>query len=73
VIFLLRAFYYDVINICQNIPANLRAEDFGSHSVEASSNILEPLEHPKVALSYARGYEAYFRLILLLHLDLMIA
>jgi hypothetical protein len=72
VIFLLRSFYYDIIDICQNIAANLRAEDFGSHSAEACSSILEPLGHPKVAVSSTRGYKACFRLILH-HPDLMIA
>jgi hypothetical protein len=70
---MLHAFYYDIIDICQNILANLRAEDFGSHSAEASSNILEPLGHPKVAVSPTRGYEACFGLFILLHPDLMIA
>jgi hypothetical protein len=70
--FLLRAFYYNVIDISQKIPDNLRAEDFVSHSIEASSGILEPLEHPKVAVGPTRGYEACFRLIFLLHLDFMI-
>jgi hypothetical protein len=73
VIFLLRAFHYDVIDLCQNIYANLRAKDFGSHSVEASSSILEPLRHPNVAVGPTRGYEACLRLMFLLHLDLMIA
>jgi hypothetical protein len=72
VVFLLHAFYYDIIDICQDIPINLRAEDFGSHSAEDSFGILEPLGHPKVAVSPTRGYEACFRLIFLLHLDLMI-
>jgi hypothetical protein len=67
VVFLLCAFYYDVIEVCQNIPANLRAKDFGSHSAEASSSILEPLGHPKVAVGPTRGYEACLRLIFLLH------
>jgi hypothetical protein len=73
VIFLLRAFYYDIIDICQDTTANLRDEDFGGHSAKASSGILEPLGHPKVVVSPTRGYEAYFGLVLLLHLDLMIA
>jgi hypothetical protein len=72
-IFLLRAFHYDVIDICQNIPANLRTKDFSSHSTEASSGILEPLGHPKVAVGPTRGYEACLRLIFRLHSDLMIA
>jgi hypothetical protein len=71
--FLLHAFHYDVIDICQNIPANLRAENFGSHSAEASSSILEPLRHPKVAVSPTRGYEACLRFVFFLHPDLMIA
>jgi hypothetical protein len=47
-IFLLRALYYDVIDISQYIPANLRVKNLGSHSAEASSSILEPPRHPKV-------------------------
>jgi hypothetical protein len=73
VIFLLRSFYNDIIDICQDIPANMRAKDFGGHSAKASSGILEPLVHPKVAIGPTRGYEACFRLVLLLHPDLMIA
>jgi hypothetical protein len=73
VIFLLRAFHYDVIDICQNIPANLRAKDFGRHFAKASSGILEPLGHSKVAVGPTRGYEACLKLILLFHPDLMIA
>jgi hypothetical protein len=72
-IFLLHVFYNDIVDICQTIPANLRAKHFGGHSVEASSGILEPLGHPKVAISPTRGYEACFRFVLLLHPDLMIA
>jgi hypothetical protein len=72
-IFLLRAFYNDVIDICQDIPVNLRAKESRGHSIEASSNILEPLGHPKVAIGPTRGYEACLRLIFLLHPDLMIA
>jgi hypothetical protein len=70
--FLLRAFHYDVIDIRVDISANLRAENFGSHSAEAFSSIFEPLRHQKVALSPSRGYEVCLRLILLLHPDLMI-
>ena len=58
--FLLRALDYDVINICQNILADLSVENFGSHPAEASSNILEPHGHPKIAISSTRGYEACF-------------
>jgi hypothetical protein len=72
VVFLFRALDNDVINICQNILADLRVEDFGSHPTEASSSVLEPLGHPKIAISFSRGYEACFGLILLLHPDLMI-
>jgi hypothetical protein len=54
VIFLLCAFYNDIIDICQDIPANLRAKDFGGHSTEASSGILEPLGYPKVAIGPTR-------------------
>jgi hypothetical protein len=71
-ILLLRAFYYDVINISQHIPAYLRVKDLGCHSVEASSSILEPLRHPKVAISSTQSYEASLWLIFLLHLNLMI-
>jgi hypothetical protein len=71
-IFLLRALYYDVINISQYIPANLRVKNLGSHSVEASSSILEPLRHPKVAIGATRSYEACLWLILLFHPNLMI-
>jgi hypothetical protein len=73
VIFLLRAFYYDIINICQHILANLGVEDFGSHPAEASSSVLEPLGHPKVAVGSTRGYESCFGFIFFLHLNLMIA
>jgi hypothetical protein len=71
-IFLLRTFDYDIINICQNILANMRAKDFGSHSAEASFSILEPLGHSKVAVCSIRSDEACFRLDLLLHPHLMI-
>ena len=71
--FLLRAFHYDVIDIYQNIPANLRAENLGSHYVEASFSILEPLRHPKVTIYTTGGDEAGFSLIFFLHPDLMIA
>jgi hypothetical protein len=57
-IFLLHAFNYDVINICQHILADLRVEDFGSHPAKASSSILEPLGHPKVAVGSTGGYES---------------
>jgi hypothetical protein len=73
VIFLLHAFYNDIIDICQDISANLRAKDFGGHSAEASFGILKPLGHPKVAIGPTRGYETRFRLVLLLHPYLMIA
>jgi hypothetical protein len=72
-ILLLRALYNDVINISQHIPAYLRVKDLGCHSAEASSSILEPLRHPKVAISATRSYEASLRLIFLLHPNLMIA
>ena len=72
VIFLLRAFDYDIINICQHISANLGVKNFGSHPTEASSNILDPLGQPKVTIGPTRSYEACLRLILL-HPDLMIA
>jgi hypothetical protein len=71
--FLLRAFYYDVINISQHIPAYLRVKDLGYHSAEASSIIHEPLRHPKVAISTTGSYEASLWLIFLLHPNLMIA
>jgi hypothetical protein len=70
---LLRAFYYDVINISQHIPIYLRVKDLGCHPAEASSNILEPLRHPKVALSTTGSYEDGLWLIFLLHPNLMIA
>jgi hypothetical protein len=73
VIFLLRAFHYDIINIGQHISAYLGMKDLGCHSAEASSSILEPLGHPKVAIGATGSYEASLRLIFLLHLDLMIA
>jgi hypothetical protein len=63
VIFLLHAFYYDIINICLYILANLGVENFGSHPVEASSSILEPLRHPKVAVCPTGGYESCLGLI----------
>jgi hypothetical protein len=47
-------------------------ENFGSHPAKASSSILEPLGHPKIAISSTRGYEACFGFIFL-HSDLMIA
>jgi hypothetical protein len=72
-VFLLCAFYYNIINICQHIYANLGVENFGSHSTEASSSILEPLRHPKVAIGATRSYEACLWFILLFHPDLMIA
>jgi hypothetical protein len=56
-----------------NISANLSAESFRSHPAEASSSILEPLRHPKIAISSTRGYEACFGLIFFLHPNLMIA
>jgi hypothetical protein len=73
VIFLLRDFYYDTINICQHIPANLGVKDFGSHSAEASSSVLEPLGHPKVTVGSTGGYKACLGFILFLHPNLMIA
>jgi hypothetical protein len=42
VIFLLRAFNYNIINIGHHIPAYLRMKDSGCHSAEASSIILSP-------------------------------
>jgi hypothetical protein len=69
---LLHAFDYDIINICQYIVANLRVKDFGSHPAEASSGILEPLGHPKVAVGPTRGYEACLGLVFFLHPNLMV-
>jgi hypothetical protein len=43
-------FYYDIIDICQHIPANLGVKNLGGHSAEASSSILEPLRHPKITI-----------------------
>jgi hypothetical protein len=48
-------------------------KDLGCHSAEASSSILEPLRHPKIAIGATGSYEASLRLIFLLHPDLMIA
>jgi hypothetical protein len=45
----------------------LRVKNFGSHSAEASSSILEPLRHPKIAIGATRGYEACLWLVLLFH------
>jgi hypothetical protein len=73
VIFLLRAFHYDIINIGQYIPAYLRMKDLGCHSAEASPSILEPLRHPKVAIGATGSYEASLWLVFLLHPNLMIA
>jgi hypothetical protein len=73
VIFLLRAFHYDITNIGQHISAYLGMKDFGYHSAEASSSILEPLRHPKIAIGATGSYEASLQLIFLRHLDLMIA
>jgi hypothetical protein len=73
VIFLLRAFHYDIINIGQHISAYLGMKDLGYHSGEASSNILEPLRHPKIAIGATGSYEASLRLILFLHPYLMTA
>jgi hypothetical protein len=73
VVLLLRALDYNIINICQNIFVDLSAKNFESHPTEASTNILEPLGHPKIAISSTRSYEACFGLIFLLHSDLMIA
>jgi hypothetical protein len=72
-VFLLCAFYYDIINICQHISANLGVKTFGSHYAEDSSSILEPLRHPKIAIGATRRYEACLWLILLFHPDLVIA
>jgi hypothetical protein len=72
VIFLLRAFDNDIINIGQHISAYLGMKDLGCHSAEASSSILEPLRHPKIAIGATGSYEASLRLIFV-HLDLMIA
>jgi hypothetical protein len=72
-ILLFHAFYYDVINISQHIPAYLRVKNLGCHSAEASSGILEPLRHPKVTISTTRSYEACLWLILFLHPNLVIA
>jgi hypothetical protein len=73
VIFLLRAFHYDIINIGQYIPAYLRMKDLGCHSAKASSSILKPPRHPKIAIGATRGYEASLRLVFLLHPNLMVA
>jgi hypothetical protein len=73
VIFLLRDFYNDIINICQHILANLGVKNLGSHPAEASSSVLEPLGHPKVAVSSTGGYEACLGFVLFLHPNLMIA
>ena len=72
-ILLLRASHNDIINIGQDISAQLRPQHLGCHSAEASTSILEPLMHPKIAVSTAGGYEASLWLIFLLHLDLMVA
>jgi hypothetical protein len=72
-IFLFRAFYYDVIDVSQHIPAYLRVKDLSYHSAKASSSILEPPGHPKVTISTAGSYEACFWLILFLHPNLVIA
>jgi hypothetical protein len=48
--FLASCYDYDIINICQNMLANLGVENFSSHPAETSSSILEPLGHPKVAV-----------------------
>jgi hypothetical protein len=48
-------------------------KDLGCHSAEASSSILEPLRHPKIAIGATGSYEASLWLIFLRHLDLMIA
>jgi hypothetical protein len=72
VIFLLRAFHYDIINIGQYIPAYLRMKDLSYHPAEASSDIFEPLKHPKIAIGATGSYEASLRLIFL-HPYLMIA
>jgi hypothetical protein len=72
-IFLLRAFHYDIINIGQHISAYLRMKDLGCHSAEASFNILEPLRHSKIAICAIGGYEASFWVILLFHPDLVVA
>jgi hypothetical protein len=51
----------------------LRMNDLGCHSAEASSSILKPLRHPKVAIGATGSYEASLRLALLFHPSLMIA
>jgi hypothetical protein len=73
VIFLLRAFDYDIISICQHILANLGVENFDSHPAEASSSILEPLSHPEVVVCPIGGYEACLGLIFFLHPNLVVA
>jgi hypothetical protein len=73
VIFLLRAFDYDIISICQHILANLGVENFDSHPAEASSSILEPLRHPEVVVCPIGGYEACLGLIFFLHPNLVVA
>jgi hypothetical protein len=60
VIFLLRAFHYDIINIGQHIPAYLRMKDLGCHSAEASSSIFKPLRHPKIAICATRVMKLVF-------------
>jgi hypothetical protein len=72
-IFLLRDFDYDIINIWQHTLADLRVEDFGSHPAEASSSIFEPLGHLKVEVSPTSGYEACLGLVFFLHPNLMVA
>jgi hypothetical protein len=72
-VFLFCALYYDIIDICQHISANLGVKNFGSHSAEASSSILEPLRHPKITIGPTRSYKACLWLIVLFYLDLMIA
>jgi hypothetical protein len=72
VILLLHTSYNNVIDISQNIHAQLRTQHFGCHSTKASSGILEPLRHSKIAVSVAGGYETSLRLIFLLHTNFMV-
>jgi hypothetical protein len=70
---LLRASYNDIINIGQDISAKLCAQHLCCHPTEASASIIEPLRHPKIAISATRGYETSLWLIFLFHPNLMIA
>jgi hypothetical protein len=48
--------YNDIINMSQDIPTKLCAQHLGCHSTESSTNIHEPLKHPKISISVVRGY-----------------